>query len=180
MSELKIVSILLGVIFAVSGVAALIRPQAACDLLKAFPRSKSAGWILAAICIAWSGWLVYEMPLGGFERYKNLVYILIPVSFFVIITYMGELLAARALGGILMLAPHPMLIAAQFHPSALRYVVIIMAYVMVIKGMALTLSPYLFRRYAKSIYNNGKLFRIICGSWAAWGVLLFGLGIFAF
>ncbi len=180
MSDLKIVSLLLGAVFLIAGAVAFIRPQAVRSLLKAFPRNKAAGWVLTAICIAWAGWLVYKMPLGGFERYKNLVYLLIPVSFFMIITYMGELLAARALGGFLMLVPYPMLLAAQFHPSEFRYVIIIMAYAMVIKGMLLTLSPYLFRRFMNPVCNNDNTLKFVSGVWVVFGIILLALGLIEF
>lgn len=180
MSELKIVSLLLGAVFSLSGLAALVKPQAAVDVLKAFPRNKSAGWILTAICIAWSGWLIYMMPLGGFEKYKNLIYVLMPVLFFLIITYMGELLAARALGGILMLLPYPMLEATIGSQSAYKYVIIILAYIMVVKGMLLTLSPYMFRRYAQLASGNNSALRILSGLWLVFGVLLILLGLFEY
>ena len=96
--------------------------------------------------LVWSAWLVMHMPLGPFDRYKPFLYVVAPVLFFLIVHFMDELLAARALGGLLLLVASPLLDAARPHESEFRLVVAALAYILAIKGMALVLCPYLFRK----------------------------------
>ena len=110
-----------------------------------FTRNKTAGIILTAIALLWSALLINQMTLGELSRYKSFLYLLTPLSFFLIITYLVELLASRALGGLLMLIPTLMTDSARWHPSPARLVVVTLAYGMIVLGIWLVLSPYKFR-----------------------------------
>lgn len=84
--------------------------------------------------------------LGRFEYLKPLVYIVVPVAIVVVPFCMGELLAARALGGMFLLAATPLLFDARWHESPARLVVVVFAYVLIVAGIGLVLSPFLFRK----------------------------------
>ncbi len=138
--------LLLAALALLAGLALLLRPAQTRAALEAFPRSTVPAWIFTAASLAWSAWLLHQTNLGNFNSWKPALYLLTPASLFLLINYMDELLAPRALGGFLLLASHPLLKAAQWHPSPARLVVVAIAYAWIIAGMALILSPYLFRR----------------------------------
>ena len=148
MSRLAIAALILGGGVAVLHAPCLIAPSRARVWLAGFPRNPWAGWLLTAVALAWSAWLIMHIPLGGFDKWKPALYVAAPLLFVLVVLLMDELLAARALGGLLMLVPSPLLDAARPHESELRLVVTVLAYGLVMAGMALILCPYLFRQAA--------------------------------
>ncbi len=158
----------------------LVNPTGALKVVKAFPRHDWAGRILAAMCIVWSVYLVREMPLGWFDAYKGWLYVAGPILYLLISIFMADLLAARALGGLLLLVASPVLEAAAFQPSALRLILVVLAYVWVIAGMALVLAPYRFRKTAQMLCGTTGQCRVVGGAGVVFGAGLVGLGWLAF
>ncbi len=146
MSKLMILTLIPLAVLLSLHAALLLAPSAMRDGLRRFPRHRWIGWTLTVVAVAWAAWLLRDMPLGRFEELKKF---LIPaaVVFAGLVLYtMEELLAPRALGALLLLYPAPLLEAARLHESRWSVVMSLVAYVMVVKGMALLLSPYLFRK----------------------------------
>ena len=150
--------ILLGALGVVAGLVALRFPVALRAGLAAFPRSKWPGWILAAVCVFWVAWVIRHAALGRFEVVKPLIPVLAVVGFGAIVWFLDELLAPRALGGLLLLLANPVLNAVRWADSAWRFVPAVIAYAWVIAGCAFMLYPWLFRRWtARFIENPGWL-----------------------
>jgi hypothetical protein len=177
MSLLATYAMAMGLILVPLYATMLAAPRWAMKGLTLFPRSRIMAGILSAIAFAWAGWLLSQTPMGRFETYRQPLYLLLPVIYVLVNIFNGELLAPRALGGIMILAPAPLLAAARWHPSPWRYVVIAIAYALVIKGIALILSPYLFRRGCERIVKNAGLCRAWGGLGMAMAVLLVVLGV---
>lgn len=148
---LSIVSLIAAAITGLLAFLLLRRPEPLARACAALPRHRLAGMLFTAIALLWSALLINQMTLGELGRFKNLLYFLTPLSFYLIITYLDELLAARALGGLLMLIPTLMTDAARWHDSPLRLVVVTLAYVLVILGIWLVLSPYKFRVWTDAL-----------------------------
>jgi len=121
--------------------------------IKNFPRSRIWGMLLTAIALLWSAIMIDRMTLGELSKYKWLLYILTPVSFYLIIQFLDELLAARAFGGLLMLLPVVM-VEARLHPSPWRLVIITLAYILVIAGIWLMLCPFKFRMWSSALASG--------------------------
>jgi len=115
-------------------------------MLTAFPRNVWAGRILAAIAMAWSARLLRDLGLGWFDPYKDWVYVAGPVTYFLIILFMDELLSARALGGLFLLMAEPVLESVRLCESQWRLLPLLLAYGWVLIGVVLMLSPYRFRK----------------------------------
>jgi hypothetical protein len=149
----------------------LVAPEWAQKGLRIFPRNIWVGGILAAVALIWSAFEINDMPLGGVDAYKSWLLILGPVVYGLIMVFMNELLAPRALGGLLMLSAGPLLEAQRLYESSWTVVPAVMAYGWVVAGMILVLSPYRFRHAAQ----------FCCGTTAAcrW-TGIFGLGLGAF
>ncbi|HBA84624.1 MAG TPA: hypothetical protein DCZ95_11060 [Verrucomicrobia bacterium] len=125
---------------------AIFAPGKFLQTAKAFPRSKIPAWTLTALDLFWVAWIVLHASLGRFEFVKPALYVAAPLAFLLIAVFMDELLAPRALGGLLLLAANPVLAAARWHPSTWRLAMTVMAYAWVVVGIALVLSPYRFRQ----------------------------------
>jgi hypothetical protein len=165
-----------GLFFAGIAFMLLASPELFSRGLKAFPRNRFFGVLLAAIGLLWSAIYIDRMTLGELGKYKWLLYFLTPLSLFLIIQYLDELLAARSLGGILMLYPTLMVDSAKWHPSSLRYIVLVLAYIMVVLGIWLVLSPFKFRIWSEWIMANRVRCFVSGAVAAALGIALFYTG----
>ena len=136
---------LVGGILAALSLPAFIAPESSRRGLQAFTRNVRAGWLLAAVDMVWVAWIVLNASLGRFEHLKPAVYVIAPVCFLMLVNYLDEMLASRSLGGLLLLVANPILYSARWHDSSWRLVMPVLAYVIVVIGMTLVLSPYRFR-----------------------------------
>ena len=155
MSELSIASLLIGLLALTAGGISLAAPARVRAGLAAFPRSIWPGRILAAIDLTWAAYELSLMHLGMFDAWKVHLFWLTPVAIALCVVYLDELLSPRALGGLLLLAAGPVLNAARWHPSDWRLIVTVIAYLWIVLGLVLLLSPWWFRRI--SIWLTGRI-----------------------
>ncbi len=173
MSTLAILTLVLAGITLPLYAALFLKPAAMRAGFIRFPRSRWCGRLLAVAAVAWAAWVLREMPLGRFEHLKTWLVPLAVVFAGLVCYYMDELLAPRALGALLLLYPAPLLEAARLHDSRWSVVMSVVAYAMVIKGMALLLSPYLFRHFTERLLTTDKACRLAgTGGLAADALLL--------
>ncbi|NQU40178.1 MAG: hypothetical protein HQ523_09525 [Lentisphaerae bacterium] len=177
MSELAKYSVAMGAVLAPLYLAMVIAPAVALKGWRAFPRNRPMAVILSAISFAWVGWLLHQTPMGRFETLRQPITLSLPVVCVLVNIFSSELLAPRALGGIMILVPAPLLAAARWHPSPWRYVMLVLAYALVVKGIALILSPFLFRRGMERIVKDVATCRAWGGLGVAMALLLIVLGL---
>lgn len=141
--------------------------------LIAFPRSKRPGWVLTAICVFWVSWVVSHAALGRFEGFKPLIPVLAVAAFVAIVWFLDELLAPRALGGLLLLLADPLLDGVRWADSNWRFLAVLIAYAWVIVGCALMLHPWLFRKMTeRGTASAGRIRALGWTKLLAGGVLL--------
>jgi hypothetical protein len=167
-----------GLLHLASALAGLYAPDRARRLLQAFPRHEVMGWILTAAAMLWAGWLVlHTLPFSNMARIETMVYLGTPVCFFAVVVYMDELLAPRALGGLLLLVASPVLASARLHDSTWTVVITLLAYAWVIAGMVLVVSPFRFRRVLEPWLADRKKFRNLNLTVLVLGVALLALAL---
>lgn len=171
----------IGAVCALGHAALLAVPSGARKALDGFPRNAWLGRMLTVVALAWSTRLVMDMPMGFVDPYKDWLYVAGPVVYFLVIFLMGELLAARALGGLLLLVAEPVLSAARVPGlSAWRLVLVALAYGWVIAGMALVLGPYWFRKTVEMVYRTDTRRSLVGGMGLGLGILMIVLGFTVF
>jgi len=143
---LGFVLVVLGGLGVLTGAAMIRFPSAVRAGLQAFPRSKWPGWILTAVCVFWVYGVVSHAALGRFDVVKPFLPFAAVLLAAAIVYFMDELLAPRALGGLLLLLANPVLQGVRWVDSPWRLVVAVMAYAWVLLGCALILHPWLFRK----------------------------------
>jgi hypothetical protein len=148
--------------------------------LRIFPRNIWVGGILTAVALVWSAFEINDMPLGGVDAYKSWLWVLGPLVYGLIMVFMNELLAPRALGGLLMLSAGPLLEAQRLYESSWTVVPAVMAYGWVVAGMILVLSPYRFRHAAQFCCGTNAACRWTGAFGLALGSFLIGLGLLVF
>ena len=147
-------SLRLALVTAVGGLGLAAFPDTARRLARRFPRSRSAAVVLTALDLLWVTGIIRSASLGRFEYLKTYLVPAAVISFLAIVLLMDELLAPRALGGLLLLCGNPVLKAARWHASPWRLVVVGLVYLWVVAGMWLVLSPWRFRLTVEKLSTN--------------------------
>lgn len=177
---LSAVSAIIGVATATLGLLTLVLPRGAAKVWRALPRSVWPGRLLAAVCIVWAALWLCIMPLGPLSIIRDLLWLLVPLAIASVCIFTPELLTCRAIGGLLVLVPTPMLSAAAWHPSPFRYVVTVYAYAMIVTGMYYIALPWLLRDHITWSFAKPIRSRSIAGIALALGILLVVLAFTAF
>ncbi len=146
MSDLSMMARIAGGVIVAVNLVCVVAPAQMREALRQFPRSRLPAWVLLAFDVTWVTWVMLHAPLGRFEPVKPWLYAAAPAAFLLMAVFMDELLAPRALGGLLLLVANPVLAAARWHESNWRLVMTVVAYIWVVAGISLVLSPFRFRQ----------------------------------
>lgn len=163
-------SLVLGGVSGCFGLLLIAAGPAQTAALRGFARHVWAGRVLAAVAWIWAACALYTMPLEFILPFRGYIpvatLVAIPLTWF----WMDDLLACRAVGGLLVLFPAPLLKFADPHPSPWRLVVVAVTYLALVAGMVLLLYPYHLRRMLDwlALHALGR---------RAWGLAALALGL---
>ena len=143
--SLRTAGILAGVFLLLVSLPALLQPELARRWAMALPRSRFAGTTLLTLVFVWSFWLLWTMEMGEFSSFRRPLLIALPIGYFLVLRFVNEFLAVRALGMLYLLAAEPLLEAAFLRYELSRLLVTVFAYVLIIKGLFFVTMPYLLR-----------------------------------
>jgi hypothetical protein len=141
--SLHTAGLIAGALLALASLLAIFLP--AHDFLPKFPRSRAAGAALLTIDFIWSFWLLATMEMGEFSNFRRPLLVILPVGFVLVLRFVDEFLAVRALGILCLLAAEPLLDAAFLRPETSRVLVTTLAYLMIVAGLFWVTMPYLLR-----------------------------------
>ena len=161
MSDLAFITLICGALVGAWSACMALCPRGVAAMIGAFPRHVWAGRILAAVDIVWSAWLLLQMGFAWVDAHQILVYMAMPVAYALVIMFVDDLLAARALGGFILLVPLPILESAFVHPAASRLVMTSFAYLLVIFGIVLVWSPFKLRQWTERWINRAPITRAV-------------------
>lgn len=172
--SLQTAGFIAGVFLLLLGLSGLIKPDASQTAARSLPRSRVAGFVLLTIAFFWSFWLLATMEMGEFATFRKPLLIIMPIGFLLVLRFVDEFLAARALGILCLLAAEPLLDAAFFRNEASRLLVTVLAYLLIVAGLFWVTMPYLLRDQINwSTRTNGR-WRLTHGL-----ALLYGAAILA-
>ena len=175
--SLHAVGLVAGAILILLGLPGLFQPRAVQGFAKKLPRSLLAGVILLTFDLIWSFWLLSTMEMGEFASFRKPLLIILPVGYLLVLRFLDELLAVRALGVLCLLAAEPLLDAAFFRYEQSRLVVTVFAYLLVIVGLFWVTMPYLLRDQINWSARSDGRWRFLHGIAIAYGVLTIALAI---
>lgn len=142
------ITLALAAVIAFIAIWALTKPASWRAGVAAYPRWRIAGWVLVVLDVSWFMLNIKATPLSSFEHLKVYIWIVGPVLIFLLIRYLDELLAARALGGLMLLVPGAIFDTARMdYDLPLRNVMVVLGYIMAIAGCFLVAGPHKFRRW---------------------------------
>lgn len=166
---LKPTGIALGLLLLASHVWMLLNTDKAQAFLKTFPRNYGWGVVLLSIDFLWGMMCLSNMDMGEFFFLRKWFMMLVPIGFVLVLVYVKEFLAVRALGSLMLLAAGPVLMAAFLQPPVTRLVLPILAYAWIIVGMFFVGMPYLMRDWITWV-----LAKPVRWSLAVWSGILYG------
>lgn len=177
---MKTVGLLLGAVLLGAHLWAWLRADEAMAMAKKFPRNRAWGIVLLALCLVWSLFLAACMDMGEFFTWRQSLLILLPVSFVLIVVYVPEFLAVRALGTLLLLASSPVLHAAFLQPQVSRLLLPVLAYAWIIAGMFFVGTPYVMRDGIRWLTERRERWKMASLAGAAYGAVLLVLAAVAY
>ncbi len=178
--DLSEITILIGGFAIAMAVVGLLRADLLRGVIRSFPRSRNAGWVLAGLCCLLGAHEALLMNMGGLNGYKHFIYVLAPLVFIGSVTCLKELLAARALGGLLCLIAVPITRLAVFSDRPYFQVISAVAYGWVVVGIILLMATWRFRQMHRGLLEHEGLYRFALGFKALVGAGFIALGLLVY
>jgi hypothetical protein len=157
--SLQTAGIVAGAFLILISLPGLLKPNLASAAQK-FPRSHVAGIFLLTICLFWTFWLLATVQMGEFSAFRRPLLIALPIGYGLVLRFVGEFLAVRALGILCLLAAEPLLDAAFLRYETSRLLVTVFAYLLILAGLFWVAIPYVLRDQIN--WSTRSVFRWRC------------------
>jgi len=139
-------ALILGVSLSLLYIWLLFLPARSECAVRSFPRSVWPARVLVVVCMIWFAFNLNLVDLGGFNKYKPVLFGLVPVGIFLILRYIPDLLAVRGLCSLFLLAAQPMIVAARWHGTLASWMLLIFLYLGILKCMVMVIYPHFWLR----------------------------------
>jgi len=174
--SLQTVGIIAGAFLILISLPGLLKPDFA-SVAQRFPRSRVAGVILLTADLVWSFWLLATMEMGEFSAFRRPLLIALPIGYVLVLRFVDEFLAVRALGILCLLAAEPLLDAAFLRYETSRLLVTVLAYLLILAGLFWVTIPYLLRDQINWSARGTTRWRLLQGIALCYGVVILALAI---
>jgi len=180
--KLSTLSVLLGLGMGLPQVYGLTRPQQFAASVRKFPRNVPIGIVLMLIGTAWFVWNLSQESISDFASYRNVL-----MAFFAAVgigscVFVQDFLAVRGLAVVMLLLAKLMVDTGRPMLSVTNWTLVIQAwaYVLVVAGIWLTISPWRLRDALNWATANDTRVRVGSGIRLAFGLFIVALGLTAF
>ena len=140
--------------------------------LTAFPRSKSATYLLMATAMIWFSLKIYNLPLSEFGEYKTILLAIFLSITFASFYFVPDFLGVRALAGLTLLIADALLDAAFMQDPSTRLFLVSFVYLAILLAFILGASPYLLRDVINWFFKMKFRVQILSYAMFLYGVLL--------
>jgi hypothetical protein len=177
---LSTLAIILGAGTCALSLYALLKPADVMKQARAFPRSEPIGFVLMLLGTAWFVYNLNNEAIADFAAYKK--YMLTGFGALGVLTciYVRDYLAIRGLAVCMLLLAWFTLYRTRWAESPARLLLVVLAYLWVIAGMWLTISPWRLRDKINWWTATETRFRLGSIAKLILGVILLVLGLTAF
>jgi hypothetical protein len=172
--SLKTAGIIAGAFLIAVSLPGLLKPDLSVTAQR-FPRSRLAGVVLLTIDLAWSFWLLTTMEMGEFSSFRRPLLIGLPIGYLLVVRFVDEFLAVRALGVLCLLVAEPLLDAAFLRYETSRLFVTSFAYFLIVAGLFWAAIPYILRDQISWSAHNALRWRFLHGIALCYGMVVLGL-----
>ncbi len=178
--KLSSLAVLLGLVVALVNGWGLWNPVAFKTAARKFPRHTQLGVWLMVIATAWFLYNLSLEEVSDFVSFKPALYALFAGVGIGTCIFVRDFLPIRALAVLFLLLGKLMVDTARWERTEWRLVIVIWAYVWIIAGMWLTISPWRLRDFIHWSTANDNRMRLICGLRAGFGIFVVLLGLTTF
>jgi hypothetical protein len=180
--KLSLLSILLGLGMSVPQIFGLARPAQFVAAVRKFPRNLPIGVALMWLGTAWFVWNVNIEPISDFTAYKPAMMIGFGMVGVLCCFFVQDFLAVRGLAVLMLLLAKLMLDTGRPHLGETSWVLVIQvwAYVLIIAGMWLTVTPWRLRDFLNWATATEERVRVGSSIRLAFAVFVVILGLTAF
>ncbi len=180
--NLPTLAVLLGLVLALPPIYGLAKPAAFREAARKFPRSLKWGYALTLLGTAWFLWNLSQESISDFASYKNVLFGVFAAIGVGTCIFVRDFLAVRGLAVVLLLLAKLMVDAGRpkLPDTASVLVVQSLAYVFVVAGIWLTVSPWRLRDVVDWATANESRMRFSCAAQLGLGLLVSTLGMVKF
>jgi hypothetical protein len=151
----------------------LLKPELAA-LAQKFPRSRATGVILLSVDLVWTVWLLATIEMGEFAAFRRPLLIAVPIGYVLVLRFVDEFLAVRALGILALLMAEPLLDAAFLRYEPSRLLVTVFAYLLIVAGLFWVMIPYVLRDQINWSAQSTGRWRVMHGIAFVYGAVVLG------
>jgi hypothetical protein len=176
--SLALASFLLGSVLFLTGLLLLRSHAGVFQLLRTFPRSRTAAWILFGTGAVWFLYRVLHLSPADFGDHRLILFALFLSGAVLAFHYVPDFLAVRGLAILgLLIAGHLLEAAFLKEPGSRLFLVSAVYGLLIVPSIYFGAAPYRFRDLVASL-ERSALVRGLGGSFLlGYGVLLLGLGL---
>ena len=178
--KLSILAICMGLFVALVNLAGFLAPDKVAAFARKFPRNTAIGYALMVIGTLWFLYNVSIESLADFESMKKFLFALFIAIGLGTCIFVKDFIAVRGLAILMLLFGKLMVDSARWVDSEWRLVMVVWAYILIVVGMWLTVSPWRMRDWIAYDTATPQRLRIFSAARFAFGVFVALLGFVVF
>jgi len=180
--NLSTLSILIGLGMALPQVYGLMKPKEFAESVRKFPRNVPVGIALMLLATAWFLWILSQEAVSDFATYKSTLFLLFGAVGVGTCIFVQDFIAVRGLAVLFLLVAKLMVDTGRPLLGKTHWVLVIQtwAYLMVVAGIWLTLSPWRLRNFLNWATADEKRVRVGSAIRLAFGLFVAVLGLTKF
>jgi hypothetical protein len=177
MVKLSFLAVVMGLGLALPQVYGLLKPGEFGRALRGFPRSNLWGYLFMPAATVWFVLNVRQEQIADFENMKNGMCLLFAAIGVGSCLFLKDFLAVRGLAVLFLLLAKLVVDSARVVDTDWRLVMVTWAYVLVVAGIWLTVSPWRGRDMIEFITANERRIRVGSAARLAFGLFVAVLGL---
>jgi len=178
--KLSLLAICMGLFMALVNLAGLLAPGKFAVVARKLPRNTALGYVFMLIGTIWFLYNVSIESLADFESMKKFLFGLFVIIAIGTCIFVKDFLAVRGLAIVLLLLGKLVVDSARWVDTDWRLVMVVWAYLMIVAGMWLTVSPWRLRDFIDYNTANPNRIRMFNGLRFAFGLFVVILGFVVF
>lgn len=178
--KLSTIAAVLGLLYAVPNIYGMLKPAAFAAAARKFPRYTPIGYVLMLAATAWFVYYLSLETVSDFAHMKRFLYLFFAAVGIGATIFVRDFLPVRGFACLLLLMAKLVTDSARLVETDWRLVLVTWAYVWVLAGMWLTISPWRLRDWINWTTSSEQRTRIFSGLRAAFGLFIAALGFTVF
>jgi hypothetical protein len=180
--KLSTLSIVLGLGMGLPQIYGILKPKEFAASVRKFPRNVPIGIALMLLATAWFDWNLSQESVSDFATYKNVLFLLFTLIGVGTCVFVQDFIAVRGLAVVFLLLAKVMVDAGRPMLDKTHWTLVIQtwAYIMVVVGIWLTVSPWRLRDFLNWATADENRVRVGSTVRLAFGLFVAVLGLTKF